>query len=88
MNAQDFFDVLRAKPFVPFRIVATDGRTHDVRHPDQVLVLRTRVIWPIASDGGVPDRSEHLSLIHVLRLEELASPSTVPSPGEQANGGV
>ena len=40
MCPQDFFDLLRRRPFVPFRIFATDGRTFDVRHPDQALVLR------------------------------------------------
>ena len=38
MSHQDLSDRLRKRPFVPFRIYATDGRTYDVRHPDQALV--------------------------------------------------
>ena len=50
MGPQDLFDLLRRRPFVPFRIFATDGRTFDVRHPDQALVLRTRADSAVA--GG------------------------------------
>jgi hypothetical protein len=83
MSAQDLLDLLRARPFVPFRIYATDGRTHDVRHPDQALVLRTRVVLPVGADpANVPERSQHLALVHIVRLEELttgAAPSTASS---------
>jgi hypothetical protein len=80
MSHQDLLDLLRKRPFIPFRIYATDGRTHDVRHPDQALVLRTRVILPLlGSSDEVPERSEHLALVHVVRLEEL-SPDSSTSP--------
>jgi hypothetical protein len=83
MSPQDLLDLLRKRPFMPFRLFATDGRTYDVRHPDQALVLRTRVILPMP--GGVDqvaERSEHLALIHVVRAEELSpdsSPSAAPA---------
>jgi hypothetical protein len=80
MSSEDLLDLLRAKPFVPFRLYASDGRTHDVRHPDQALVLRTRVILPLSSGNDVPERSEHLALVHVVRAEELSSPVT-SAPG-------
>jgi hypothetical protein len=73
MGPQDLFDLLRKRPFEPFRIYATDGQTYDVRHPDQALVLRSRVILPLPTEGDVPERSEHLALVHVVRLEELGS---------------
>lgn len=77
MGPQDLSDLLRRRPFVPFRIYATDGRTYDVRHPDQVLVMRTRVILPLASNPDeVADRSEHLALVDIIRAEELTTDST------------
>ncbi len=80
MSAQDLLELLRKRPFIPFRIHATDGKTFDVRHPDQALVLRTRVILPLgAGPGDVPDRSEHLALVHIVRLEELAPGATAAS---------
>jgi len=71
MRPQDLFDLLRARPFKPFRMYATDGRTYDVRHPDQALVLRSRVILPLPAGADVPDGSEHLALIHIIRAEEI-----------------
>ena len=76
MGMQDLIDILRVRPFVPFRIYATDGRTHDVRHSDQALVLRSVVVLPIISPEGVPERQESLSLVHVVRVEQLTPPMT------------
>jgi hypothetical protein len=73
MSPQDLLELLRARPFVPFRIYSTDGRTYDVRHPDQALVLRNRVILPSPPTNGIPETLEHLSLIHIVRAEELAA---------------
>jgi hypothetical protein len=77
MSHQDLLDLLRKRPFVPFRIYATDGRTYDVRHPDQALVLRTRVILPLSpSPDEVAERSEHLALHHIIRAEERSLDSS------------
>jgi hypothetical protein len=80
MGHQNVLDLLRKLPFQPFRIYATDGRTYDVRHPDQAVVLRSRVILPLASDPDeYADRTEHLALVEILRAEELATDSTSKS---------
>ena len=71
MRPEDLLELLRTRPFKPFRIFAMDGRTYDVRHPDQALVLRSRVILPLHSGSGVPEGSEHLALVHIVRAEEL-----------------
>jgi hypothetical protein len=75
MNARDLLDLLRARPFVPFRLYATDGRTYEIRHPDQALVLRSRVVLPRDTTNGIPESSEHLALLHIIRAEELAAES-------------
>jgi hypothetical protein len=81
MSPEDLLELLRTRPFVPFRSFATDGRTYEVRHPDQALVLRARIILPLPALNGIPERSEHLALIHVVRFEELESPwATSPQP--------
>jgi hypothetical protein len=81
MSPQDLLELLRTRPFIPFRIYATDGRTYDVRHPDQALVLRSRVILPHQTPDGIPETSEHLALLHVIRAEELTT-----AAGSNANG--
>lgn len=71
MNAENLIQLLYRRPFVPFRIDASDGRTYDVQHADQALVLRTRVILPLPANGSVPERDEHLAVSHIVRAEEL-----------------
>jgi hypothetical protein len=82
MSPFDLLELLRVRPFEPFRIYASDGRTYDVRHPDQALVLLTRVILPLPTTGEVPERSEHLALAHIIRIEELSSPVAPSGPAE------
>lgn len=72
MIAQDLLELLRARPFRPFRLVGTDGKGREIRHPDEALVLRTRVILPVPGSDGVPEATEHLPLAHIVRMEEFA----------------
>lgn len=85
MFPHDVADMLRKKPFEPFRIIATDGRTYDVRHPDQALVLLGRVILPSPTDKEFSERSEHLSLDQIVRFEELPAKSPSAPDGQSGN---
>ena len=75
MVAQDLLELLRARPFKPFRLVGTDGRVRAARHPDEALVLRTRVVLPVAGSDGVPEATEQVALAHIVRMEEFADVS-------------
>jgi hypothetical protein len=67
MNAESIREFLRREPFEPFVIRMSNGESHQVRHPECLLVLKTKVIL------GYPDedRAVHLSLIHVNAVEAL-----------------
>ncbi len=71
MGVTDVLSFLRAQPFVPFRIHMSDGRTFDIRHPDQALLARTRLVVGTDARTGVPDHIEHLSFIPITGIEEL-----------------
>ena len=75
MRPQDLHEFTRRRPFASYRIYATDGRTYDVRHPDQVIVLQSRVVIGVGGNDGVAEHVEHLALIHVVRVQELESGS-------------
>jgi hypothetical protein len=78
MRAEELKELLNVRPFVPLRIHMTDGRTFDIHHPDNIIVLRGRVDIGVGTDpSGVVDRVEHCSLLHIVRVEEL--PAT-PQP--------
>ena len=88
MRAEELMALLRKRPFVPLRIHMTDGQTYDIRHPDQVIVLRQRVDIGLLPDPatGVVERVEYCSLLHIVRVEEL--PPTTPASGAPAGAGV
>jgi hypothetical protein len=64
------------------RLHTSDGRTYDIRHPDQALVQLTRVVLGAGGRNGIPERSKHVALSHIVRIEEL-SPAVA---GEKASG--
>jgi hypothetical protein len=72
MRPDDLLELVRRQPFAPFRIHITGGKTYDVQHPDQIIVLRSRAVLPVGGEDGLADQLEHVALVHVVRLEELA----------------
>ncbi len=73
MRAEDLHEFTRKQPFSPYRIHVTDCHAYDLRHPDQVIVLRSRVVVAVGADQGVADHVEHVALIHIARVEQLES---------------
>lgn len=67
MNAESIREFLRREPFEPFVIRMSNGESHQVRHPECLLVLKTKVILGYPEE----DRAVHLSLIHVNAVEAL-----------------
>ena len=43
MRPEDIREFLQHKPFQPFRLTLTDGRTYEVRHPEMAMVGRSAV---------------------------------------------
>jgi len=73
MRIADVRERLDKRPFEPFRICLTDGRTYDITHPDLCMLGRNTVYV------GVPDprirrivmRVDQCALVHIVRFEEL-----------------
>lgn len=69
MNMESIREWLNRRPFEPFVLRLSNGETHEVRHPENVVLLKTRIIV------GYPetDRAVHCSLIHVNSVDALQS---------------
>jgi hypothetical protein len=67
---------LRRQPFVPLRIYLTDGTSYEVRHPEMVLVSQREVYVGTESEpgSGVAAKTDLVSLLHIVRVEQLAQP--------------
>jgi len=82
MRPDELISLVRARPFVPLRIHLTDGTVYDISHPDQIIVLRGRVDIGVGADPetGAAEGVEHVSLLHVVRVEEInPTPTLGPS---------
>jgi hypothetical protein len=88
MSPNDFYPLLRARPFVPFRVVTSDGTTYEVRHPELCMVGFPSVIigYPDPRLPHAYERWDVVSMRHIVRLEPGVVPpaSTMPSDGEQS----
>ncbi len=81
MRPEDLLALLRTRPFVPFRIHMTAGRSFDIVHPEAVLVLRSRAIIGVRPDPAtdVFDQSDQIALLHIVRTSELPAGTGQPS---------
>jgi hypothetical protein len=73
MSATELLNVLRARPFQPFRMVQGDGTIYEVRHPELVIVATTTAVvgYPDPNVPGAAGRFDIVSLRHILRIEFL-----------------
>lgn len=72
MNAETVREFLSKRPFEPFLIRLSNGDSHEVRHPEDVVLLKTRLIigYP-ETDSAVP-----IGLIHVKSIQHMPSAQT------------
>jgi hypothetical protein len=69
MRAEEIYSLLRAQPFMPFRIHVSDGATYEVPEPLFVLVTRRRVeIGLNADEGGLPAEAVFVDPLHITRV--------------------
>ncbi len=78
MRPDELIALIRTRPFVPLRIHLSDGKVYEIRHPDQIIVLRGRVDIGVGADpeSGAMERVEHVALVHIVRVEEMVSASS------------
>ena len=83
VTPDDLLRLLRKRPFEPFRVYMTDGRTFDIRYPEMNLVGETFF------DIGIPEKGvedpfaesavnvplDRISRIVMLREQEIAPPA-------------
>lgn len=73
MDARLLLSLRNRQPFAPFRIVVTDGRSYDVRHPELLLVGKK------SSTIGVADKDEDYVLAdHFVWVDNDHITTTIP----------
>ena len=73
MTPEDFESVLRTQPFVPIRVHMSNGRTHEIRHPDNAIIGDEVVAIGAYENGSERPRIRLLSLININEIEPVTS---------------
>lgn len=81
MRSKDLLEHLRRQPFRRFRLVLTDGRMFEIRHPELAMVGGSTVTIALVrprDPDSMHDRTVTVPLVDVLRIEPAES-SPAPS---------
>ena len=78
MPPADLLAALRKRPFEPFRIHLTDGKTYDVHHPELVMVGIGSAVIGLPADPAqtLYGVTETVNLRHIVRIAPLAGTPT------------
>jgi hypothetical protein len=71
MNPDDLIALMRLQPFQPFIVHLNNGRTFEVRHPDQAMVVGEMLL--VAHDGDQLERIASLNIAHISTTERAQS---------------
>ncbi len=67
MNHDAMQLLLRRQPFEAFEIRLTNGEKYEVRHPEMVLLLRSRIVIAIPDDRMVICPLSHIASVETLQ---------------------
>lgn len=74
MTVDAFRRLLDQRPFKPFRLVMSSGKTYEVRHPEMAWMTKTDILVGIdVADDGLPADFDICPLFHVATIETIAS---------------
>lgn len=73
MRPEDLKALRDQEPFVPFRVVFTDGRAFDIPHRDFLMISKHTLTIGTLPDAstGLPAQVVHASPLHVVRVEHV-----------------
>jgi hypothetical protein len=73
---------LQSQPFIPLRIVASEGLRYEIRHPDLVMVGVRDIIIGHESPKrpGIYDQTTRVALLHIAAIEDMPTEAAAP-PG-------
>jgi hypothetical protein len=73
MSHEELKARIRQRPFIPFRIVLTEGTSYEIRHPDLFMLGKRSAVIGLAKDPQADfyDATVMVDLLHIVRLEPL-----------------
>jgi hypothetical protein len=75
MTLDTILELLRRRPFEPFRIVTSSGEHYQVRHPEMAWPIRNGIYIGLGGQKGLPERAAFVSLLHICSVETIGNGS-------------
>jgi len=67
MNSEIIREFLKRYPFEPFAVILSNGERHEVRHPENTILMPSRLL--VADPAA--DKLSILSLFHIAEVQML-----------------
>ena len=87
MKPEALIEALEERPFTPLRLHMSNGRTHEVRHPEMAIVGEGVVALGVPSDDGAYPRIKMISLPHINEVETIEPSVGQPLTEEASSDG-
>jgi hypothetical protein len=71
MKPEELIEFLAERPFVPLRLHMSNGRTHDIRHPEMAIVGEDVVALGVEREDCSLPRIRLVSISHINEAEQL-----------------
>lgn len=72
MTSEELIEIIEELPFVPLRLHLSNGRTHEIRHPEMAIVGQEVVAIGVESENGDRPRIRLVSIRHINEIEPAA----------------
>jgi hypothetical protein len=79
MTSEDLIELISERPFIPLRVYLSNGRTHDIRHPEMAIVGRDVVAIGVQLEE---DEFPRIRLVDIHHINEVG-----PVPRSAESGG-
>ncbi len=73
MRAEELIGIFSEQPFVPMRLHMSNGRVHEIRHPEMAIVGEEVVALGIVQDESELPRIRMVSISHINEIEHTPS---------------
>ena len=83
MPLEQLLQAIRIRPFVPFRVLLTNGESLEVRHPELCMPGARSVVIGLSSPSQtqpIYDTATIVDLLHIVRLVPLPQAASANGP--------
>ena len=86
MKPEEFIELLEERPFLPLRLHMSNGRVHEVRHPENAIVGEGVIALGVPQEGSEFPLIRLVSLPHINEVETIAGENGAKKSKSRRNG--